>query len=78
MGREIKIHYPTFSLFKQTKEEKKFSARLDLLFVFTLDINPGRELTERKRAELGDVSEAFDYLIYSFLRPTVKEHGASL
>lgn len=40
--REIKIHYPTFSL---VGREWSGSAqrRLDSLFVFTLDINPGSE-----------------------------------
>lgn len=45
--REIKIHYQTFSLVEKWKKNL-FSARLDLLFVFSLDINPGRELKERK------------------------------
>lgn len=70
-GEKLKSIIERFHYSNRQKGMKNlFSARLDLLFVFTLDINPGWELTEKKEAELGDAIEAFDYLIYSFLRPT--------
>lgn len=46
--------------------------RLDLLFTFALDINPGREMEERRLESVTrkcSVTRTFDYLIYSSLRP---------
>lgn len=73
---------PLSCIFISRSEAKTFSLskRLDLLFVFSLDINPGRELTEWKQSGGREASGKklchlkFDYLIYASLR-SVYEAG---
>lgn len=75
-----RIHYRAFSLVDRKLKPFSLSKRLDLLFVFSLDINPGRELTEWKQSGGREASGKklchlkFDYLIYASLR-SVYEAG---